>query len=160
MAHYDQVKRISGNSDLRGLPVKKLLAALLMASAIPFAYAGDHGKDGSGWTRMPWDSYGVEVSDATLHQIHQIKIDQQKNRYLVNLKYIARLPAAEQESMAKEMAQIDADGDLKINALLTPEQITAIEQGKLKRAEHRAEVAEFREWKAAKAAAAEKAAKQ
>jgi hypothetical protein len=124
-----------------------LLAALFSVAIVPLASQAHPVNPESAFTDEPWPSYGLQLTEEKEVRINTIRFDQQRQRFEVTRRYIAKLPSEIQEELAAEMTAIDESGDKAINEVLSPEE-RAMHQ-KLK-AQHQADVKlweEFQAWK-------------
>ncbi|WP_457968048.1 Spy/CpxP family protein refolding chaperone [Pseudomonas sp. R4-84] len=138
--------------------MRKTLTALLFAAALPtVAMAMPEGPGPMG--PMDGPRHGgqmhdkgpysqLDLSREQRQQIRQIMGEQRhEQRELVD-KYLAKLSPADQKAMKDEMDARHQKVDAQIRGLLKPEQQKAFDAIQKKRAERRAEWAEFKAWKA------------
>ncbi|MNP70149.1 hypothetical protein D3C76_1663410 [compost metagenome] len=79
--------------------------------------------------------------------------EQMKSRHDITQKYLDKLPAADQKALKDELKAKEDKTQSDIRALLKPDQQKQFDEMQKKRAERRAEWAEFQNWKAEKAKA-------
>jgi protein CpxP len=135
--------------------MRKTLTAALLALTLPtLAMAmpeggprhggGHHGEHGS---RMFKE---LDLSKEQHREIRKLMGEQMKGRHEITQRYLGKLPAAEQKAMQDELKAAKDKQHSALRALLKPEQQKAFDEHQKKMAERRAELAEFKTWKAEK----------
>ncbi|SEI24143.1 Spy/CpxP family protein refolding chaperone [Pseudomonas fuscovaginae UPB0736] len=147
--------------------MRKTLIALMFAAALPtVAMAqpevgpmggpgapGLHGAHGGPGGEHHWRSpYAkLDLSPEQRHQIGRLMGEQMHARKALAEKYLAKLSPADQTAFQNEKNAARQKTDGEIRALLKPEQQKTFDDIQKKRAERRAEWAEFKAWKAQQA---------
>lgn len=135
--------------------MRKTLTAALLALTLPtLAMAmpeggprhggGHHGEHGA---RMFKE---LDLSKEQHREILKLMGEQMKGRHEITQRYLSKLPAAEQKAMQDELKAAKDKQHAAIRALLKPEQQKAFDEHQQKMNERRAEMAEFKAWKAEK----------
>ena len=135
--------------------MRKTLTAALLALTLPtLAMAmpdggprhggGHHGEHGA---RMFKE---LDLSKEQHREIRKLMGEQMKGRHEITQRYLSKLPAAEQKAMQDELKEAKDKQYAAIRALLKPEQQKAFDEHQQKMNERRAEMAEFKAWKAEK----------
>jgi len=135
--------------------MRKTLTAALLALTLPtLAMAmpedgprhggGHHGEHGA---RMFKE---LDLSKEQHREIRKLMGEQMKGRHEITQRYLSKLPAAEQKAMQDELKAAKDKQHAAIRALLKPEQQKAFDEHQQKMNERRAEMAEFKAWKAEK----------
>ncbi|AMB85361.1 LTXXQ domain protein [Pseudomonas agarici] len=137
--------------------MRKTLIALMFAAALPTvamamprdtgAMGGPH-SDLHQW-RSPYSQ--LDLSREQRQQIGKLMGEQMHSRKALAEKYLAKLPAADQTAFKNEKDAARQKTQSEIRALLKPDQQKAFDEIQKKRAERRAEWAEFKAWKAQQA---------
>lgn len=141
--------------------MRKTLIALMFAAALPTVamampegagpmgsmdgsrHGGQmHGMHGSG----PYSQ--LDLSREQREQIRKIMGEQMHSRKQVVDKYLEKLSPADQKAMKDEMAANHKKAEADVRALLKPDQQKQFDEIQKKKAERRAEWAEFKAWKA------------
>ncbi|MCD5984946.1 LTXXQ domain-containing protein [Pseudomonas sp. CDFA 610] len=94
----------------------------------------------------------LDLSREQRQQIDRLMRDQMHERRDITQRYLDKMPAPEQKAMQDEINAKRNETDTQIRALLKPDQQKQFDEIKKKQDERRAEWAEFKAWKAAKAA--------
>ena len=134
--------------------MRKTLTAALLALTLPtLAMAmpdggprhggGHHGEHGA---RMFKE---LDLSKEQHREIRKLMGEQMKGRHEITQRYLSK-PAAEQKAMQDELKAAKDKQHAAIRALLKPEQQKAFDEHQQKMNERRAEMAEFKAWKAEK----------
>lgn len=135
--------------------MRKTLTAALLALTLPtLAMAmpeggprhggGHHSEHGA---RMFKE---LDLSKEQHREIRKLMGEQMKGRHDITQRYLSKLPAAEQKAMQDELKAAKDKQHAAIRALLKPEQQKAFDEHQQKMNERRAEMAEFKAWKAEK----------
>lgn len=135
--------------------MRKTLTAALLALTLPtLAMAmpeggprhggGHHGEHGA---RMFKE---LDLSKEQHREIRKLMGEQMKGRHEITQRYLSKLPAPEQKAMQDELKAAKDKQHAAIRALLKPEQQKAFDEHQQKMNERRAEMAEFKAWKAEK----------
>ncbi|PAU53313.1 Spy/CpxP family protein refolding chaperone [Pseudomonas sp. PICF141] len=145
--------------------MRKTLIALMFAAALPtVAMAmpegagpmGDH-MDGSRHGGQMHGMHGkgpysqLDLSREQREQIRKIMGEQMRERQQLVDKYLEKLSPADQKALKDEMAARHNKAEADVRALLKPDQQKQFDEIQKKKAERRAEWAEFKAWKAQKA---------
>lgn len=140
--------------------MRKTLIALLFATALPtvaMAMPEGHGPMGP----MDGPRHGAQMHDhgkgpysqldlsrEQREQIRKIMGEQMHERKQLVDKYLEKLSPADQKAMKDEMAARHQKAEAEVRALLKPDQQQKFDAIQKKRAERKAEWAQFQEWKA------------
>jgi Spy/CpxP family protein refolding chaperone len=140
--------------------MRKTLIAVLFAAALPtVAMAMPEGQGPMG----PMDSprHGAQMHDhgkgpysqldlsrEQREQIRKIMGEQMHERKQLVDKYLEKLSPADQKAMKDEIAARHQKAETEVRALLKPDQQQKFDAIQKKRAERKAEWAQFQEWKA------------
>jgi protein CpxP len=142
--------------------MRKSLIALLFAASLPaLAHAmPEGGPQHDGEQRQHAERGQQMFKELGLDQKQRMAVgklmrEQMQTRRSITESFLAKLPAAEQKAMQEQLAAAKTKNEQAIRALLTPEQQKTYDQAKQKNAERRAEMDEFKAWKAQRAAKAE-----
>ncbi|MFJ3377803.1 Spy/CpxP family protein refolding chaperone [Pseudomonas sp. NPDC086112] len=145
--------------------MRKTLIALMFAAALPtVAMAmpegagsmGDH-MDGSRHGGQMHGMHGkgpysqLDLSREQREQIRKIMGEQMHERQQLVDKYLEKLSPADQKALKDEMAAKHKKAEADVRALLKPDQQKQFDEIQKKKAERRAEWAEFKAWKAQQA---------
>ncbi|KPA88632.1 MULTISPECIES: LTXXQ domain protein [Pseudomonas] len=137
--------------------MRKTLIALMFAAALPtVAMAMPEGGGPLGGPGGPhggephWKApYGqLDLSREQRHAIGRLMGEQMHARKELTEKYLAKLSPADQAAFQGELDAARQKTDGEIRALLKPDQQKTFDEIQKKRAERRAEWAEFKAWKA------------
>ncbi|WP_462379335.1 Spy/CpxP family protein refolding chaperone [Pseudomonas sp. Marseille-QA0892] len=129
---------------------KKLIIALFAATLPTLALAMPEGpRDGH---RGPghYLFQDLDLSKEQRREIGKLMGSEMKARRDITERYLDKLPEAQKSAMEKELKASQENNQNAIRALLNPEQQKAFDEAKKKREARRAEMAEFRAWKAEK----------
>ncbi|MDO9321839.1 MAG: LTXXQ domain protein [Pseudomonas sp.] len=142
--------------------MRKSLIALLFAASLPaLAHAMPEGGPQHNGEQRQYAERGQHLfKELNLDQKQRMAVgklmrEQMQTRHSITQSFLDKLPAAEQKAMQEQLAAAKSKNEQAIRALLTPEQQKAYDQAQQKSAERRAEMAEFKAWKAQRAAKAE-----
>lgn len=133
--------------------MRKTLIALMLAAALPTVamampeggpHGGDHHRGHGMYSQL-------DLSREQRQQVGKLMGEQMKSRHEITQRYLEKLPAADQKALKDELKAKEDKTQSEIRALLNPEQQKQFDELKKKQAEHRAEWAEFKAWKAEKA---------
>ena len=132
--------------------MRKTLTALLLAAALPTLAFAMPMKDGG--PRPNERDHGMfkelNLSKEQRQAFHKLMGEQMKTHRDITKRYLDKLPEAEQQAMKKELDKARADQHKALRDLLNPEQQKAFDEHQKKMEARRAEMAEFKAWKAEK----------
>jgi protein CpxP len=155
---------MTGNQTRKRI-MRKTLIALMLAAALPtVAMAmpeGGPGPEGKGPGGPGPGHRGAPFAqlDLTPEQRQQIAPLMEQERRVdreITLKYLEKMPAADQQAMKAEIKAGQDKAQAQIRALLKPEQQKRFDEMKKEQDQRRAEWAEFQTWKASKGQTAQK----
>lgn len=131
--------------------MRKTLTALLLAATLPtLAFAMP-----DGGTRHHDRGHGMfkelNLSKEQRQEFRKLMGEQMKTHRDITKRYLDKLPEAEKQAMKKELEQARANQHKALRDLLNPEQQKAFDEHQKKMEARRAEMAEFKAWKAEKA---------
>ncbi|MCJ2369979.1 Spy/CpxP family protein refolding chaperone [Pseudomonas sp. RGM 3321] len=120
----------------------------------PDVRRGPMGEPGPGpeMHRGPGPLRDLDLSREQRQQIDRLMREQKHEHHEITQRYLDKMPAPEQKAMYNEINAKRAETDSAIRALLSPEQQKQFDEIKKRQDERRAEWAEFKAWKAEKAA--------
>lgn len=131
--------------------MRKTLTALLLAATLPtLAFAmpdggpRHHDRDHSMFKEL-------NLSKEQRQEFRKLMGEQMKTHRDITKRYLDKLPEAEKQAMKKELEQTHANQHKALRDLLNPEQQKAFDEHQKKMEARRAEMAEFKAWKAEKA---------
>ena len=130
--------------------MRKTLTALLLAATLPTlamampAEGPRHHQRGGEMFRE------LDLSKEQRQEFRKLMGEQMKSRHDITQRYLDKLPAADKEAMKKDLDKAREDNQKALRALLKPEQQKAFDAQLQKMKERRAEMAEFKAWKAEK----------
>lgn len=129
--------------------MRKTLIAVLFAStlpavalAMPDAGHRHHGK------HAPHMFEQLDLSKDQHREMRKLMGKQMKNRHEITRRYLDKLPEAERQAMAKDLAASKEKTHQDIRKVLKPEQQKQFDEIHARMEAKRAERAEFRQWKA------------
>lgn len=130
--------------------MRKTLTALLLAATLPtLAFAMP-----DGGPRHHDRDHGMlkelNLSKEQRQEFRKLMGEQMKTHRDITKRYLDKLPEAEKQAMKKELEQARADQHKALRDLLNPEQQKAFDEHQKKMEARRAEMAEFKAWKAEK----------
>lgn len=130
--------------------MRKTLTALLLAATLPtLAFAMP-----DGGPRHQDRHHGMfkelNLSKEQRQEFRKLMGEQMKAHRDITKRYLDKLPEAEKQAMKKELEQARADQHKALRDLLNPEQQKAFDEHQKKMEARRAEMAEFKAWKAEK----------
>jgi Spy/CpxP family protein refolding chaperone len=130
--------------------MRKTLTALLLAATLPtLAFAMP-----DGGPRHQDCHHGMfkelNLSKEQHQEFRKLMGEQMKAHRDITKRYLDKLPEAEKQAMKKELEQARADQHKALRDLLNPEQQKAFDEHQKKMEARRAEMAEFKAWKAEK----------
>jgi protein CpxP len=131
--------------------MRKTLTALLLAATLPtLAFAMPdggprHHDRGHGMFKE------LSLSKEQRQEFRKLMGEQMKTHRDITKRYLDKLPEAEKQAMKKELEQARANQHKALRDLLNPEQQKAFDEHQKKMEARRAEMAEFKAWKAEKA---------
>nr|MBF0681808.1 Spy/CpxP family protein refolding chaperone [Pseudomonas sp.] len=129
--------------------MRKTLIAVLFAStlpavalAMPDAGHRHHGK------HAPHMFEQLDLSKDQHREMRKLMGERMKNRHEITRRYLDKLPEAERQAMAKDLAASKEKTHQDIRKVLKPEQQKQFDEIHARMEAKRAERAEFRQWKA------------
>lgn len=129
--------------------MRKTLIAVLFAStlpavalAMPDAGHRHHGK------HAPHMFEQLDLSKDQHREMRKLMGERMKNRHEITRRYLNKLPEAERQAMAKDLAASKEKTHQDIRKVLKPEQQKQFDEIHARMEAKRAERAEFRQWKA------------
>ena len=132
--------------------MRKTLTALLLAAtrptlafAMPMQDGGPRHHD-----RGPGMFKELNLSKEQRQEFRKLMGDQMKTHRDITKRYLDKLPEAEKQAMKKELDQARTNQHKALRDLLNPEQQKAFDEHQKKMEARRAEMAEFKAWKAEK----------
>lgn len=130
--------------------MRKTLTALLLAATLPtLAFAmpeagpRHHERDHGMFKEL-------NLSKEQRQEFRKLMGEQMKTHRDITKRYLDKLPEAEKQAMKKELDKARADQHKALRDLLNPEQQKAFDEHQKKMQARRAEMAEFKAWKAEK----------
>ncbi|WP_192982365.1 Spy/CpxP family protein refolding chaperone [Pseudomonas sp. EggHat1] len=132
--------------------MRKTLTALLLAATLPTLAFAMPMHDGS--PRHHDRDHGMfkelNLSKEQRQEFRKLMGEQMKTHRDITKRYLDKLPEAEKQAMKKELDKARADQHKALRDLLNPEQQKAFDEHQKKMEARRAEMAEFKAWKAEK----------
>ncbi|AEB59050.1 Spy/CpxP family protein refolding chaperone [Ectopseudomonas mendocina] len=130
--------------------MRKTFTALLLAATLPtLAFAMP-----DGGPRHHDRDHGMfkelNLSKEQRQEFRKLMGEQMKTHRDITKRYLDKLPEAEKQAMKKELDQARANQQKALRDLLNPEQQKAFDEHQKKMEARRAEMAEFKAWKAEK----------
>ncbi|GIZ13520.1 Spy/CpxP family protein refolding chaperone [Pseudomonas sp. NCCP-436] len=138
--------------------MRKTLTALLLAAALPTLAVAMPMHDGGfrhherGHGNL---AQGLQLSKEQRQEFRKLMAEQMKSHREITQRYLDKLPPAEKQAMQKELDATRAEQQKSLRELLSPEQQKAFDEHQKKMEARRAEMAEFKAWKAEKAGKAD-----
>ena len=132
--------------------MRKTLTALLLAATLPTLAFAMPMHDGGPRHHDRGHSMFKELnlSKEQRQEFRKLMGDQMKTHRDITKRYLDKLPEAEKQAMKKELDKARADQHKALRDLLNPEQQKAFDEHQKKMQARRAEMAEFKAWKAEK----------
>lgn len=132
--------------------MRKTLTALLLAATLPTLAFAMPMQDGGPrhHDRGPGMFKELNLSKEQHQEFRKLMGDQMKTHRDITKRYLDKLPEAEKLAMKKELDKARADQHKALRDLLNPEQQKAFDEHQKKMEARRAEMAEFKAWKAEK----------
>lgn len=132
--------------------MRKTLTALLLAATLPTLAFAMPMQDGGPrhHDRGPGMFKELNLSKEQRQEFRKLMGDQMKTHRDITKRYLDKLPEAEKLAMKKELDKARADQHKALRDLLNPEQQKAFDEHQKKMEARRAEMAEFKAWKAEK----------
>ncbi|MDG9758602.1 MULTISPECIES: Spy/CpxP family protein refolding chaperone [Pseudomonas] len=132
--------------------MRKTLTALLLAATLPTLAFAMPMQDGGPrhHDRGPGMFKELNLSKEQRQEFRKLMGDQMKTHRDITKRYLDKLPEAEKQAMKKELDKARADQHKALRDLLNPEQQKAFDEHQKKMEARRAEMAEFKAWKAEK----------
>ena len=128
------------------------MTALLLAATLPTLAFAMPMKDGG--SRHHERDHGMfkelNLSKEQRQAFRTLMGEQMKTHRDITKRYLDKLPEAEKQAMKKELEQARAEQHKALRDLLNPEQQKAFDEHQKKMEARRAEMAEFKAWKAEK----------
>ena len=132
--------------------MRKTLTALLLAATLPTLAFAMPMQDGG--PRHHDRGHGMlkelNLSKEQRQEFRKLMGEQMKTHRDITKRYLDKLPEAEKQAMKKELDKARADQHKALRDLLNPEQQKAFDEHQKKMEARRAEMAEFKAWKAEK----------
>ena len=132
--------------------MRKTLTALLLAATLPTLAFAMPMHDGGPRHHDRGHSMFKELnlSKEQRQEFRKLMGEQMKIHRDITKRYLDKLPEAEKQAMKKELDKARADQHKALRDLLNPEQQKAFDEHQKKMEARRAEMAEFKAWKAEK----------
>lgn len=132
--------------------MRKTLTALLFAASLPTLAFAMPMEDGGPrhHDRGPDMFKELNLSKEQRQEFRKLMGEQMKAHRDITKRYLDKLPEAEKQAMKKELDKARADQHKALRDLLNPEQQKAFDEHQKKMEARRAEMAEFKAWKADK----------
>ncbi|PPV34915.1 periplasmic heavy metal sensor [Ectopseudomonas oleovorans] len=132
--------------------MRKTLTALLLAATLPTLAFAMPMHDGGPRHHDRGHSMFKELnlSKEQRQEFRKLMGEQMKTHRDITKRYLDKLPEAEKQAMNKELDKARADQHKALRDLLNPEQQKAFDEHQKKMEARRAEMAEFKAWKAEK----------
>ena len=132
--------------------MRKTLTALLLAATLPTLAFAMPMHDGGPRHHDRGHSMFKELnlSKEQRQEFRKLMGEQMKTHRDITKRYLDKLPEAEKQAMKKELEQARAEQHKALRDLLNPEQQKAFDEHQKKMEARRAEMAEFKAWKAEK----------
>lgn len=130
--------------------MRKTLTALLFAATLPaLAMAMPDGGPRQ-HERGPDMFKELNLSKEQRQEVRKLMGDEMKSRHDITRRYLDKLPEAEKQAMKKDLDKARDEHHKALRALLNPEQQKAFDEHQKKMEARRAEMEEFKAWKAEK----------
>lgn len=129
---------------------KKLIIALFAATLPTLALAMPEGPQNGHRAPGHYLFQDLDLSKEQRREIGKLMGGEMKARRDITERYLEKLPEAQKSAMDKEIKASQEKNQNAIRALLNPEQQKAFDEAKKQRDARRAEMGEFRAWKAEK----------
>ncbi|VXC62238.1 Protein refolding chaperone Spy/CpxP family [Pseudomonas sp. 8Z] len=130
--------------------MRKTLTALLFVATLPtLAMAMPEGGPRP-HERGPEMFKELNLSKEQRQEVRKLMGEQMKSRHDITRRYLDKLPEAEKQAMKKDLDKAREDNQKALRALLNPEQQKAFDEHQKKMEARRAEMKEFKAWKAEK----------
>lgn len=132
--------------------MRKTLTALLLAATLPTLAFAMPMHDGGPRHHDRGHSMFKELnlSKEQRQEFRKLMGEQMKTHRDITKRYLDKLPEAEKQAMKKELDKARAEQHKALRDLLNPEQQKAFDEHQKKMQARRAEMAEFKAWKAEK----------
>lgn len=129
--------------------MRKTLTALLFAATLPtLALAMPEGPGPH--ERGPHPFKELNLSKEQRQEVRKLMGEDMKARHEITQRYLDKLPEAQRQAMKNDLDKAREDHHKAIRALLDPQQQKAFDQHLKEREARRAEMEEFKAWKAEK----------
>lgn len=132
--------------------MRKTLTALLLAATLPTLAMAMPMHEGG--PRHHDRGHGMfkelNLSKEQRQEFRKLMGEQMKSQREITQRYLDKLPEAEKQAMHKDIEKARAEQHKALRDLLNPEQQKAFDEHQKKMAARRAEMAEFKAWKAEK----------
>lgn len=135
--------------------MRKTLTAVLLTLSLPTLAMPEGGmRHGEGHKGGHSQHMLQELNLSKEQRLEMRKLmrEQMHSRHEITQRYLSKLPAAEQKAMQDELKAAKDKQQQSMRGLLTPEQLPAFEEHLQKMEARRAEMSEFKAWKADKEA--------
>lgn len=130
--------------------MRKTLTALLFAATLP-ALAMAMPEGGPRPHEHGPDMFKeLNLSKEQRQEVRKLMGDEMESRHKITQRYLDKLPEAEKQAMKKDLDKAREDNQKALRALLNPEQQKAFDEHQKKMEARRAEMEEFKAWKAEK----------
>jgi periplasmic protein CpxP/Spy len=135
--------------------MRKTLTAALLALSLPtlalaMPEGGMHHGEGHKGRYGQQMFKELNLSPEQRQAMHKLMREQMRNRHEITQRYLSKLPAAEQKAMQDELKAARESQQQSMRSLLKPEQLPAFDEHLKKMEARRAEMGEFKAWKAEK----------
>jgi Spy/CpxP family protein refolding chaperone len=133
---------------IKEISMRKTLIAALFAAAVPtLALAMPEApRDGHRGPAAMFQE--LDLSKEQRREVGKLMSEEMKARRDITERYLDKLPASEKDAMKKELTAAREKNQNALRTLLTPEQQKRFDEVRKNREEKRAEMAEFKAWKA------------
>lgn len=130
--------------------MRKTLTALLFAATLP-ALAMAMPEGGPRPHEHGPDMFKeLNLNKEQRQEVRKLMGDEMESRHQITQRYLDKLPEAEKQAMKKDLDKAREDNQKALRALLNPEQQKAFDEHQKKMEARRAEMEEFKAWKAEK----------
>ncbi|HEY1027258.1 MAG TPA: LTXXQ domain protein [Pseudomonas sp.] len=132
--------------------MRKTLTALLLAAALPTLAVAMPSHDGGprDHDRGPGMFKELNLTKEQRQEFRKLMGEQMKSHREITRRYLDKLPEADKQAMKKELETARAEQHKALRDLLDPQQQKAFDEHQKKMEARRAEMAEFKAWKAEK----------
>lgn len=130
--------------------MRKTLTALLFAATLPTLAMAMPDGGPRPHERGPEMFKELNLSKEQRQEVRKLMGDEMKSRHDITRRYLDKLPEAEKQAMKKDLDKARDEHHKALRALLNPEQQKAFDERQKKMEARRAEMEEFKAWKAEK----------